>query len=302
MRVFIAGAGGYLGAAIARNLLARGHRVAALARDADRATAFASQGLEPVAGDLSRLAELRSVLSGMDAIVLAAAIPFDQEWATADALIGAIEGSGKPFIMTSGTAVLSHETHQGQWREESYAEDEPFTPPPWIALRVETENKVRAAASRGVRTMVVRPPLIWGHGGSKQVPAIFASVETTGAACYIGAGLNLYTHVHVDDLAEIYRLALEKGDAGALYHAVAGEVNWRTLAEAVAVATGTPARSVTIEEARDIWGPFIGPLFFGVSSRSRAPRTRADLGWKPRHFDLESDVRSGSYAGDDAAR
>jgi nucleoside-diphosphate-sugar epimerase len=298
MRVFIVGAGGYLGGALARSFTAAGHRVAVLARGEDKATAFAARGLEPILGDLNDLAALRVRLAAMDAIVLAAAIPFDQEWGVADALIGAIEGSGKAFIMTSGTAVLSHETPDGEWRAETYAEDDPFTPPPWIALRVETETRVRAAAAgRGVRAMVVRPPLIWGHGGSKQVPAIFQSVRSTGAACYIGAGLNLYTHVHVDDLAQIYRLALEKGQAGALYHAVAGEVCWRTLARAVATVTGTRARGVGLDEAREIWGPFIGPLFFGVSSRSRAVRTRADLGWSPEHLDLEEDILTGSYAG-----
>ena len=296
MRVFIAGAGGYLGGALARAFVGAGHEVAALARGEDKARAFAAQGLEPVLGDLDNLGALRGQLAGMDAIVLAAAIPFDQEWGVADALIGALEGSGKPFIMTSGTAVLSHETPNGEWRQETYAEDEPFTPPPWIALRVETENRVRAAAGRGVRAMVVRPPLIWGHGGSKQVPAIFQSARTTGAACYIGAGLNLYTHVHVDDLAEIYVLALEKGVAGALYHAVAGEVCWRTLARAVAKVNGVEARSVSLDEAREIWGPFIGPLFFGVSSRSRAVRTRAELGWSPSRPDLEADILTGSYS------
>jgi nucleoside-diphosphate-sugar epimerase len=296
VRTLIVGAGGYVGAAVARNLAAAGHQVAALARDEHRAADFAARGYVPLVGDLPRLAELRPALADFDAIVLAAAIPFEQEWGVADALLEALERSGKPFIMTSGAGVLSHETPDGAWREETYAEDEPFTPPSWIALRVETENAVRAAAVRGVRSMVVRPPLIWGHGGSKQVPAIFQSVKTTGAACYIGRGLNLYTHVHVDDLADVYRLALENGRAGALYHAVAGEANWRTLAEAVAKVSATSARSVTIEEAREIWGPFIGPLFFGVSSRSRSPRTRADLGWAPTRLDLVEDILTGSYA------
>jgi nucleoside-diphosphate-sugar epimerase len=297
MRIFIAGAGGYLGEALARGFLAAGHAVAALARDADKAALFARQGLQPVPGRLDDLGSLAPRLNDMDAIVLAASIPFDQEWSVADALIGALEGTGKPFIMTSGTGVLSHETPRGEWREETYAEADPFTPPPWIALRVETENKVRAARERGVRAMVVRPPLIWGHGGSKQVPAIFQSVRTAGAACYIGAGLNLYSHVHVDDLAEVYRLALLKGEGGGLYHAVAGETNWRTLARAVATVTGVEARGVSIDAAKEIWGPFIGPLFFGVSSRSRAVATRRDLGWAPTQLDLEADILTGSYAG-----
>jgi hypothetical protein len=86
------------------------------------------------------------------------------------------------------------------------------------------------------------------------------------------------------------------GHAGALYHAVAGEVCWRTLARAVAKVMGVEARGVTLDQAREIWGPFIGPLFFGVSSRSRAERTRADLGWSSVHLDLEDDILNGSYA------
>lgn len=295
MRVLIFGAGGYLGGAIGSTLTAAGHRVDAVARDTGRAEAFARQGFGPVAGDLDDLAALNPALDQADAVVFAAAIPFDREWPTASVLLDRLADSGKAFVLTTGTAVLSHETPDGEWREETYAEDDPFTPPPWIAARVETETRVRAAAARGVRAMVVRPPLIWGHGGSKQTPAIFQSVKTTGAACYIGQGLNLYSHVHVDDLAQVYRLALERGTAGALYHAVAGEVCWRAMAEGVAQAMGCEARSVTLDESKEIWGPFHGPLFFGVSSRSRSPRTRAELGWTPRRLDLLEDVRHGSY-------
>jgi nucleoside-diphosphate-sugar epimerase len=167
--------------------------------------------------------------------------------------------------------------------------------PPWIAIRTFTEKKVRAAAAKGVRAMVVRPPMIWGHGGSLQIPAIISLLKMTGAPCHTGKGLNLYSHVHVDDLAEVYRLALEKGTAGALYHTVAGEANWRSIAQAIGRVAGRAPRSVTLDEARQIWGDFRGPLFFGVSSRSRAPRTRRELGWKPVHVDVLEDVENGSY-------
>lgn len=227
--------------------------------------------------------------------MFAPTVPFDDEWRIAEALLRPLEGSDRAFVFTSGTAVLSHVATDGEWDERSYAEDDPFTPPPWIAMRVETERRVRAAAERGVRAMVVRPPLIWGHGGSKQIPAIFESIAATGAACYRGQGLNLYSNVHVDDLAEVYRLAIARGTAGALYHAVAGEANFRALAEAAAEAAGCAARSIDLDAARATWGDFIGPLFFGVNSRSRATRTRAELGWVPRHLDVVDDVRRGSY-------
>lgn len=295
MRVLLFGAGGYLGSALVRALKRHGHDIAALARDSQSEANLRAQGVEPVRGDLDNLEALTGAIQGADGVIFAAAVPFDREWPVASAILQALKGSGKPFILTTGTAVLSHETHEGQWREETYAEDDAFTPPPWIAMRVTTEQRIRSAAADGVRAMIVRPPLIWGLGGSKQIPAIFESVKKTGAACYIGAGLNLYTHVHVDDLAEVYCKALAQGTAGALYHAVAGEANWRSLAEAVGQVMGCPARSVTVEEAKDIWGAFAGPLYFGVSSRSRSPRTRRELGWEPRHLDVVEDIRNGSY-------
>jgi nucleoside-diphosphate-sugar epimerase len=295
MKILLFGAGGFLGSAIARNLAANGDEVSVLARDAERAATFAEDGLAPVTGDLEDISALAGAIGSADAVVFAASVPFDREWPVFEQILARMH-AGQTFVMTSGTGVLSHETPLGEWRQETYAEDEPFTPPPWIALRVETENKVREASAGGVRTMVVRPPQIWGLNGSKQIPALFEAVKSTGAACYIGHGLNLYTHVHVEDLAEVYRLALRKGVAGALYHAVAGEACWKSLAEAVGQVMGVPARSVTIEESRRIWGDFIGPLFFGVSSRSRAVRTRDELGWAPTRLDVVEDVRSGSYS------
>ncbi|HEV2652724.1 MAG TPA: NAD-dependent epimerase/dehydratase family protein [Rhizomicrobium sp.] len=295
MQVFLIGAGGYLGSALCRCFRAAGHTVVALARSQEREIAFRHDGLETIRGDLSDHEVLASSALKADATIFAAAVPFDIEMPTIRPILENLSGTKKPFILTTGTAVLSHETPHGEWREENYGEDDPFTPPAWIATRVQTENFVRSAAKSDVRAMVVRPPLIWGHGGSKQIPAIFDSVRKTGSACYIGAGLNLYSHVHVDDLADVYRLAIERGVAGALYHAVAGEANFRALAEAAAQAMGTRSRSVSLEEAKAIWGDFIGPLFFGVCSRSRAPRTRRELGWEPRHLDAVEDVRAGSY-------
>lgn len=99
----------------------------------------------------------------------------------------------------------------------------------------------------------------------------------------------------IEDLAELYRLVILNGSPGALYHAVAGEVNWRTLAEAVAQVMGCATTSVTASEAAEIWGPLIADLYFCISSRSRAVRSREELGWKATLFDLVDDIRAGSY-------
>lgn len=295
MRTLIIGANGYVGSAVARRLGACGHEVAGLARSDLLAERLAANGVEPVPGSLTDLPALARTMQTFDAGVFAPVVPFEEEAPALAALLAAFENTGRPFLYTSGSGVLSIETREGQWRQENYSEDDPYEGRHWLSTRVETENLVRRAADRGVRAIVVRPPQIWGHGGSKQIPAIFDSVAKTGYACYVGAGLNLYSHVHIDDLAELYCLAIDRGVAGGLYHAVAGEVNWRTIAEAVAFVTESKARSVSFNDACEIWGPMYADLFFGVSSRSRAVRSRIELGWAPTQFDLIDDVRHGSY-------
>jgi nucleoside-diphosphate-sugar epimerase len=140
---------------------------------------------------------------------------------------------------------------------------------------------VRKASARGIRTICIRPPAIWGNGGSSVISEIYRSVERTGAACYLGRGLNCYSNVHIDDLAALYALALERGRPEALYHAVSGELNFRVLAQAVARHLRVPVRSVTYGEARDIWGPSSTAIIFAASSRTRCPRARTELGWRP---------------------
>jgi nucleoside-diphosphate-sugar epimerase len=198
-------------------------------------------------------------------------------------------------VYCSGTGSIGIPTPDGEWREETYAEDDAVVPYLWTAKRLGTEQLTLNGACRGVRAMVVRPPMVWGLGGSKQIPSIFYSVRQTGNACYVGKGLNMYSHVHVDDLAELFCLVVDRGTAGHLYHAVAGEVNWRTIAEAVAEVRECHARSVTLSEAQVIWGRVEANIVFATSSRSRAVRSRRELGWQPSRTDLIDDIRHGSY-------
>ncbi|MBZ9649893.1 NAD-dependent epimerase/dehydratase family protein [Sphingobium sp. 3R8] len=295
MKTFIFGANGYIASNVAKELQEHGHEVGALARNAESTEALKQKGIMPISGTLTDLDVLREAAAWSDAIVFAPVVPFEEEVPALEALLDAYEGTNKALLYTSGTGVLSIKTRMGEWRQESYSEDDAYEGQHWLKLRVETENMVRRASERGIRAIVMRPPQIWGRNGSAQIPAIFESVEKTGSACYVGAGLNLYTHVHVDDLARMFRLAIDKGVPGALYHAVAGEVAWRTVAEAVAEVMQCSTRSVTFEEAREIWGIYADP-FFGVSSRSRAVRSRRELGWEPTQFDLIEDVRRGSYS------
>lgn len=287
--VLAIGATGFVGGGIARRLAETGHAVTGLARSDGAADRLRAGGLSVAPGDVERdLATVLAVAHDHDAIVYAAQVAPPVELQVVTALLDALAGSGKTFLFLSGSGVLCQRT-EGAWSADSFAEDDPFVPEPLAAARVEAEALVRAAAGRGVRAMVVRPPLIWGPGDHGHVPMVYQSVAATGAACYVGDGLASYGHVHLDDIADLLARALDAGEAGALYHGVAGEVPNRWIAEAVARDLGVPTRSISMAEAAGIWGEF-GALIMSVSSRVRDGATRRALGWAPRHTDMLSEI------------
>lgn len=296
IHILIFGVNGFVGAHVARALLDAGHDLTALARNAESAAGIAALGITPVAGSIEDGDLLARLAREHDGVAFCARVPFAEESRLLTSMLEAMRDSGKPFLMTSGTSCLSIDTPLGEWHQDSFAEDDPFDSQLWTKVRVEAETLVRGSAAQGVRGIVIRPPMIWGNGGGNgQVPWIFEAVPRAGAACYLGYGLNLYTNVHVEDLALLYVAALEKGQAGALYHAVAGEVCWRTIAEAVATVMDCEARSISYDEMCDLWGKLDAPYRFAVSSRCRAVATRRDLDWAPRHLDLIDDILNGSY-------
>ncbi|MET0378740.1 MAG: NAD-dependent epimerase/dehydratase family protein [Spongiibacteraceae bacterium] len=280
MRVLVFGAGGYIGSHLVRHLAASGHTVLGFVRNDKAARQVRDLGAEPVMGDLDEMPGALAHFDRVDAVIFAAQLMLEPEYKAMSAMLDKLEGSGKTLIFTSGTGVLSQRT-DGDWSEDSFSDYDPIVPSKYIGARHDTENLVRAGKERGIRAIVVRPPMIWGDGGCPMVKAFASSAAKTGAVCYVGRGLNLYSSVHVDDLAELYRLVLDKGEAGALYHAVSGETNFRTIAEGIARTLNVPTRSVDFAEAVTIWDKFTALVALSVCSRSRSPRARKELGWAP---------------------
>jgi nucleoside-diphosphate-sugar epimerase len=283
--ILIFGAGGFVGGGVARHLSATGHRVRGVTRSAESAARLNAASIAPIVGDLDeRLSDLVAATEEADAIIFAAQLRPDAEHRAVSALLDAIADTNKRFIFTSGTGVFLQRTG-GAWSQDSFAEEDVFVPEPLAARRIEVENLVREASNRNIHGIVIRPPLIWGPGDHGHVAMTYRSAAATGAACYVGEGLASYSNVHVEDIARLYALALERGEAGALYHGVGGEIPNRWVAEAVARDLGCEARSVSVEEAKAIWGEF-GALIMASSSRSRSPRARDELGWTAERTDM----------------
>jgi nucleoside-diphosphate-sugar epimerase len=289
-KVFVLGATGFIGGAVAARLAAAGHAVSGLARHTTGGDGLQAAGIEPVLGDLETgLDQVLDAIAVADAVIFAPQLLLEPEYIAVSAILRRLAGTRKTINFTSGTGVLSQRT-EGAWSQDCYAETDVFTPARTLIRRVETENLVRAAVDRGVRGIVIRPPLVWGPGDHGHVACIYRSVGKTGAACYIGEGLNCYSNVHVSDLAWLYELTLARGVEGALYHAVAGEIPNRWIAEAVARDLGCPTRSVSLAEAFEIWGKFVTLIVMGASSRTRSPRARDELGWDPEHLDMLAQI------------
>jgi nucleoside-diphosphate-sugar epimerase len=295
-KAIVFGANGYVGRHVVRELVMQGYTVTGFVRSASAAGEVRALGADVIVGDLGDRASVAAMVEGQDAVVLAAQLPFEDELDVCRIILATMKGSDRAFIFTSGTSLMSIPTN-GLWDERNYAEDEPFTPRRQIAPRLIAEQLVRDAAADGVRGIVIRPPLIWGNGGCQIIEDFYYSAKATGAVCYVGRGLNVYSNVHVEDLALLYRLAIEKGTPGALYFSVAGEVSFGIMAQTIAGQLGVPVRSVTVEEACDIWDPMWGKIVLPSCSRQRSPRARTELGWTPHEdrLDILEECRNPIY-------
>lgn len=202
----------------------------------------------------------------------------------------ALAGSGKPFLNTSGTAMLAVGSSGELGTEESTVDPS--------GARVASENATLALAQRGVRASVIRlAPTV--HGPTDQhgfVPALIANARKTGQAPYIGDGTNRWPAVHNLDAARLYRLAVESAPAGSVLHGAAEQgIAFRDIAAVIGEQLGVPAVSVSLEEATEQLG-FIGWVA-SLDNPTSSVFTQQLLGWTPQHPTLLDDLESGNYFG-----
>jgi nucleoside-diphosphate-sugar epimerase len=296
MKVFITGASGYVGGAVTTELISHGHTVIGLARSDASAQKISALGADVMRGDTDNLDSVRAGAAAADGVIHCA---FDHDFSdfegamrrnneTIEAIGAVLAGTHKPFVISNGTLGLAgHES----------TEDDASPIAGFGAGRAQSEAITLALAEKGVRTSVIRlPPTV--HGGNLK-PSSFtrqmiAAARKHGFAGYVGDGDARWPAVDVGDAAVVYRLALEKGEPGSRYHAVADEGNRvRDLAEAIGAHLGVPMKPVPVEAAVPHFG-FIGRLM-GLDNPISSTLTRERLGWKPTQPGLIENLKAGKY-------
>lgn len=359
MKILVTGATGYIGNAVAHALASREHEVLGLARSPHAAAILRQDGITPVMGDFGDPGSLIHAVttSSPDAVVSTASLgskggdaqTFARDRDAIAGLATALGDRGATLVFTSGSAVFGVFAN-GAATDITYDENTDLPLPrlvfapatahvhPMLAIgfgaamaaRVETERTVTSA--RGVRGIVIRPGLVYGDGGSYDLPSLINLARHHGHGVYLGAGSTLQSYVHIDDLAQLYCLAIERAPAGVTLHGTTGDVSQRDLAASAShlIGAGGKTRSLTMDgmlglnratqagllvtrrlparvlrrmQAISTPPPTVGPgISLCLNKRLSSTATQQLIGWTPSRTDILDDIKTGSYAQQSAVR
>ncbi|MGW2702876.1 SDR family oxidoreductase [Streptomyces sp. NPDC001340] len=294
MRVFVTGATGFVGSAVVPELVAAGHEVVGLARSDEAEASLKSAGAEAYRGSLDDPEGLARAAAAADGVIHLAFIhDFTDIYAAGatdlraiEAMGAALTGSGKPFLVTSGTGIVRADGDGAVTEEDGPAPG---------GHRTASEEATLALVERGVRACLVRlAPSVHGRGDQGFVPRLIGIARAKGVSAYVGDGANRWTGVHRSDAARLYRLALESAPAGTRLHATDEEgVPFRDIAAVIGRHLDVPVVSMPVEGAQDHFG-WLG-RFAGADCPSSSARTRGLLGWEPQGPGLLADLDEGHY-------
>jgi nucleoside-diphosphate-sugar epimerase len=290
MHVFVTGGAGLIGSAVVAELLGNGHTVLGLARSDASALALKEAGAEPLRGALADLDVLRAGAAQAGGVIhLAFANDFSspeaveksvaEEAAAVAALGEALVGSDRPFVVVSGTPYAPG---------RASTEDDPAATEGLVGGRGHTVTAALALASRGVRSSAIRlPRTVHNEGDGGFAGLLTAIARQSGVAGYPGDGTQRWPAVHALDAAVLFRLALEKAEAGTSWHAVADEGDAvRDIVAVIGRRLGLPVASLPEEN--------FGPLgqIFATDQPASSTHTRQALGWEPKHPSLLADLEN----------
>ena len=309
-RIFMTGAGGYIGSTIAEKAIPRGYEIYGLSRKESTDEKLKKIGVTPVRGDLLSAEILREQSAKADIVIhLADSLGdfFGQDYsnvvrtdgAAVDAMAAGILESdkgdssnkkfNKPFLTTSGSLVVA--ATGSETDENSALWEVP------INGRIKSEQHALELSDKGIRVSAIRlAPFVYGRGGSG-VKLFMFMYAGMGEVKYIGFDDNKETvtsTVHVDDAAELYLLAIEKAKPGDVFNGVSSTVSLRALSEAMGKALDIPVKSISYEDAKALWGEFFA-RFLSTENWASGAKAVRELGWHPRGASILDEVNTGSY-------
>jgi nucleoside-diphosphate-sugar epimerase len=293
MRIFVTGAPGFIGSALVLELMQAGHQVLGLTRSEAGAEKLKAARVEVLRGNIEDLESLREGASRTDGVIhLAFNHDFSQFQKNADddrkaivAIGEVLIGSNRSFIITSGTAIAANVDGKPSTEDGPTASWNP---------RAASEAAVKELAARGVNTSVVRLPQVHDTRKHGLLPYLLAVARQKGVSAYIGDGSNRWPAAHVSDVARLYRLAFEKAEPGAIYHAVDEEgVSMKAIVEAHARGLKVPVVSIKPEDAEAHFGWLA--RFAGHDMPSSSAITQQLLNWKPTGPGLIADLDGMDY-------
>jgi nucleoside-diphosphate-sugar epimerase len=302
MRIFVTGASGWIGSAVVPELRGAGHEVVGLARSDESAAALAAAGAEVHRGALDDLGGLGAAAAASDGVIHLA---FNHELAFSGDFEGAAEadrraietfgevlaGSERPLVIASGLLGLT----PGRVSSEQDGRDPDPAAAGGASARLANAQLTLSLASRKVRSSVMRlPPTVHGDGDNGFMAMLVGIARETGVAGYVGDGSNRWPAVHRLDAARLFRLAVEKAEAGTVLHAAGEEgVPIRDVAEVFGRHLEVPVRSISPEDAPEHFSWLAG--FLALDAPASSAATREMMGWKPAHPELLADLEQGHY-------
>ncbi len=284
MKIFVTGATGYIGGSLVERLVASGHAVTGLVRSEAKVAPLKARGVETIVGELDDVDVLTRAAQAADAVIHAASADHAASIVT---LVTALERTGKLLIHTTGSAIVADHADGEYAAETPLTEDSYFDPVPYRRARVDMNRYVRqAAVEKGVRSIIICPTMIYGAGrglqrDSDQIPKLIGLSKQLSAGVYFGKGLNRYSNVHIDDLVELYLLAMERAPGGSFFFAENGHSSFRDIAAMISAALGFGDKTVSLP-VEDIIRQFGEAGRLGVASNSFVSAANARrLGWTP---------------------